>query len=101
MQPESLTQSSSSRPGKARLRRRLLVLLMAVVALLGSAAVILSGYVHSPLPPLDGTISVRGLSGPVSVTRDHPGVPTIDSANLRDLFFAQGYITAQGRHLHD
>src|SRR5205823_1798414 len=75
----------------------LLLLLIAVVALLGSAAVVLTAYLHSPLPPLDGTISVKGLSGPVSVTRDRHGVPTIDAANLRDLFFAQGYITAQDR----
>jgi penicillin G amidase len=97
MQAASLTQSSSFRPAKTRLRRTLLLVLIAVVALIGSAAVMLIGYIHSPLPPLDGTISVKGLSGPVSVTRDRHGVPTIDAANLRDLFFAQGYITAQDR----
>ena len=29
--------------------------------------------------------------------RDGHGVPTIDAANLDDLFFAQGYVTAQDR----
>src|SRR5262249_55863879 len=33
----------------------------------------------------------------VSVTRDSHGVPTIESATLNDLFFAQGYVTAQDR----
>jgi penicillin amidase len=33
----------------------------------------------------------------VTVTRDEHGVPTIDAASLDDLFFAQGYVTAQDR----
>ena len=53
--------------------------------------------VHSALPQLDGRLQVRGLSSAVTVTRDGHGVPTIDAATLDDLFFAQGYITAQDR----
>jgi len=67
------------------------------MAVLGVAAILLSSYAHSPLPPLDGTISVTGLSAPVSVTRDRQGVPTIEATTLRDLFFAQGYVTAADR----
>src|SRR2546423_2553377 len=52
---------------------------------------------RSALPELDGTVSAPGLSAPVSVTRDGHGVPTIEAANLDDLFFAQGYVTAQDR----
>ena len=52
---------------------------------------------RSALPELDGTVSAPGLSAPVSVTRDGHGVPTIEAANLADLFFAQGYVTAQDR----
>jgi penicillin amidase len=37
------------------------------------------------------------LQQKVVVTRDAHGVPTIDAASLRDLFFAQGYVTAQDR----
>ena len=40
---------------------------------------------------------VIGLSAPVTVTRDGHGVPTIEAASLDDLFFAQGYVTAQDR----
>src|SRR5580700_980914 len=40
---------------------------------------------------------VAGLMAPVTVTRDGHGVPTIEAANLEDLFFAQGYVTAQDR----
>ena len=49
------------------------------------------------LPQLDGQLQISGLSAPVTVTRDSHGVPTIEAANLEDLFFAQGYVTAQDR----
>jgi len=49
------------------------------------------------LPQLDGTLGVSGLGAPVTVTRDVHGVPTIVAATLEDLFFAQGYVTAQDR----
>jgi penicillin amidase len=59
------------------------------------------GYAYfiarSALPQLDGNILVKGLSAPVRVTRDGHGVPAIEAATLEDLFFAQGYVTAQDR----
>src|SRR5579872_3583255 len=57
------------------------------------------GYLvaRSALPQLDGQIQAKGLTGPVRVTRDAHGVPTIQAANFDDLFFAQGYVTAQDR----
>ena len=77
---------------------RIIVLLVAIVAL---AAVIAGWWLHSAtraaLPQLDGAISVAGLSAPVKVIRDTHGVPHIEAANLNDLFFAQGYVTAQDR----
>jgi penicillin amidase len=68
-----------------------------IVAILAGAV----GYAYllarSALPQLDGTAQVTGLSGPVTVTRDAHGVPTIEARTLEDLFFAQGYVTAQDR----
>src|SRR2546430_2387714 len=52
---------------------------------------------QAALPQLDGTLRVKGLSSPVKVTRDAHGVPAIEAATLQDLFFAQGYVTAQDR----
>ena len=52
---------------------------------------------HSALPQLDGSVSVPGISSKVRVVRDGQGVPTIEAATLEDLFFAQGYVTAQDR----
>ncbi len=51
----------------------------------------------SALPQLDGSSQVRGISGTVVITRDNHGVPTIQASNLDDLFFAQGYVTAEDR----
>jgi penicillin amidase len=52
---------------------------------------------HSSLAQLDGTIAEPGLTAPVSVVRDAHGVPHFNAASLQDLFFAQGYVTAQDR----
>ena len=46
---------------------------------------------------LDGNVPVAGLSAPVTITRDAQNVPLIHAANLDDLLFAQGYITASDR----
>src|SRR5579862_169015 len=71
----------------------LLALVVTVVAGLGYA-----WYVaHSALPQLDGRLPINGLSATVAVTRDTHGVPTIEAASLEDLFFAQGFVTAQDR----
>ena len=72
--------------------------LVLVIAILIAVA-LLSAYLvaRSALPQLDGSLQVQGLSAPVTVTRDQHGVPTIEAANPEDLFFAQGYVTAQDR----
>ena len=57
----------------------------------------LFGIARSPLPQVDGSVSVHGVSAKVRVVRDEHGVPTIEAATLDDLFFAQGYVTAQDR----
>jgi penicillin G amidase len=91
------TSISPSRPRRSR--KRLVALVLAsllFLAVLGTAAWLYS-MARSALPQLDGTLHVQGLSAPVTVSRDARGVPTIDAANLADLFFAQGYVTAQDR----
>src|ERR1039458_2119058 len=52
---------------------------------------------RSALPQVDGTVVAPGLSSKVRVVRDEQGVSTIEAARLEDLFFAQGYVTAQDR----
>lgn len=71
----------------------LVVFIVFVVAAVGL------GYLvaRSALPQLDGTLTAAGLSAQVSVIRDTHGVPTIEASTPEDLFFAQGFVTAQDR----
>jgi penicillin G amidase len=87
---------SAPRPGSHVVK----VLAVVVVLLLLAVAGVGGWFYHiaqSALPQLDEKIAVAGLSAPVTVTRDAHGVPTIEAANLEDLLFAQGYVTAQDR----
>ena len=93
----------SSTASSLEVRRRnpvLRILYYSVCALLVIVLVAVWGlywYARLPLPQLDGSVSVPGISSKVHVVRDEHGVPTIEAATLEDLFFAQGYVTAQDR----
>ena len=77
---------------------RIVLWSLLLLLLLFGGAVGYAYYVtHAALPQLDGQVQVAGLSRPVTVTRDSHGVPTIEASTLEDLFFAQGYVTAQDR----
>ena len=77
---------------------RVVLWLLLILAMLTAGAV---GYAYfvarAALPQLDGTIRVKGLSAAVKVTRDGHGVPAIEATTLEDLFFTQGFVTAQDR----
>jgi penicillin amidase len=77
---------------------RIFLWLLLIVVLLTAGVL---GYAYfiarSALPQLDGNLQVKGLSAAVKITRDTHGVPAIEAATLEDLFFAQGYVTAQDR----
>ena len=82
--------------------RKLVLRWIAVASALITLAVgAVAGYVYSiarhELPQVDGSIILTGLSGPVTVIRDKLGVPHIRAASFDDLFYAQGFVTAQDR----
>lgn len=52
---------------------------------------------QSALSTINGTLKLPGLQHPVTVLRDRWGVPHIYAQNEHDLFFAQGFVTAQDR----
>ncbi|MDE3162099.1 MAG: penicillin acylase family protein [Acidobacteriota bacterium] len=68
-------------------------LVLGVVA----AAFWLRSAARAALPQLDGKLQLHGLSAPVLVRRDAHGIPHIQAAAQADLFFTQGYVTAQDR----
>src|SRR5207244_866160 len=90
------TPVTDTRGRRGFVRLLAFVLIAILLAVLGGLAWFYS-MARSSLPQLDGSVKISGLSGRVSVSRDGHGIPTIDAANLEDLFFAQGYVTAQDR----
>src|SRR6266496_1875023 len=88
---------SSARVSRLRILhwQSLLGLALLVILLVGISWFL--SIARSALPQLDGALPVAGVSSPVSVIRDSHGVPTIEAATLDDLFFSQGYVTAQDR----
>ena len=48
-------------------------------------------------PQLDGTVSLRVLSAPVTIARDARGTPTLTARNRNDLAYALGFLHGQER----
>ncbi len=93
----TLAQISTPSSRRSRTARILLCIVLAIIVILAGAVAYGYYVAHSALPQLDGRLQIAGLSAPVTVTRDGHGVPTIEASTLDDVFFAQGYVTAQDR----
>jgi penicillin G amidase len=93
----SLAEIGTPAARRSPKKRFLLWFCVAVIVLLAGLAGYAFYVARAALPQLDGRMQINGLSAVVTVTRDSHGVPTIAAANLEDLFFAQGYVTAQDR----
>ncbi|MFI5368140.1 MAG: penicillin acylase family protein [Spirochaetia bacterium] len=66
-----------------------------LLVLVAGAAVLIT--IHASFPRTRGTLTVKGLNEPVEVLRDRSGVPHIRARTMHDLYFAQGFVTAQER----
>ncbi|MAG36527.1 MAG: peptidase S45, partial [Dehalococcoidia bacterium] len=68
-------------------------------ALLGAAAVVgLPWYwLRRSLPRHQGTVHLGGIDGEIEIVRDRWSIPHIFAGNTGDLFFGQGYASAQDR----
>ena len=86
--------SITTRDARANLWRVALVVLF-ILVLLGVA--LAAWFIRDPLPRLDGTVTVAGLSAPVSIRRDDRGIPHIEAQTLDDALFAEGFACAQDR----
>lgn len=84
-----------------RRRSRLWIVAIAVFGIVAIGAGVLFGggywYLSRSVPERDGTLHFSGLQSEVRVYWDDRGVPHIEASHLDDLFFAQGYVTAQDR----
>ena len=72
-----------------------LLVLLAVATLLGRHW--LRAATRDALPQISGTLRTPGLGAPVTVSRNAQGVPSLHASSLPDLYFAQGFTTAQDR----
>ncbi|HSE48106.1 MAG TPA: penicillin acylase family protein [Terriglobales bacterium] len=87
-----------TRPRSRRIAARITIaLLLVVLVAVAGAGGWFYATARAALPQLEGSIGLRGLSAPVTVARDSQGVPHIAAASPEDLFFAQGFVTAQDR----
>jgi len=76
------------------LRRGLLALVLLLLGVLAAGWITLA----RGRAQLDGTVAARGLSAPVTVTRDALGTATLQGDNRDDLDYALGYLHAQERY---
>jgi penicillin amidase len=98
--PQPITPSRKPFLRNRAARRFVLVaeVTLLLVVVVGLAITLsLRHALHASLPQLDGDIHIAGITAPVTITRDAHGVPSIQAANLDDLLFAQGFLTAQDR----
>ena len=79
------------RPRAAAVALALIVLVVAAVLFAGGL------LLYRPLPTLDGDYRLLGLDERGEVVRDAYGVPQVYARTTHDLFFLQGYVTAQDR----
>jgi penicillin G amidase len=95
------TTTVAAPPSRRTFLRRLFRIIFALALLLLIAGTLAFFWFYhaarSSMAQLDGSIALSGLKAPVAVLRDAHGVPHLTAANLEDLFFAQGYVTAQDR----
>lgn len=89
------TLASVLRSRAARLTLISVAIVVVVALVAGAVAAVV--VVRRPLPQTSGTLTVPGLTAPVTVTRDARGIPTITAETSDDLFLAQGYVAAQDR----
>jgi penicillin amidase len=88
------------------IKRKLISLVILLLLIIVGGGGWLYWHARASLPQLEGTIQVGWVDGTiqyagpsvnVDVLRDARGVPHLRASSLLDLFFAQGYVTAQDR----
>lgn len=89
--------SGGSQSWGGRLARGALVALTLIVCLVIVLVSATTFYIGQVLPQTSGSLSAASLQQRVYVARDAFGVPHITGQTAHDVFFAQGYVTAQDR----
>lgn len=82
---------------RRRAARAVVVLLLLAASTVGAGLWWVRGQLRASLPVLDGRVSIAGLHGAVTVTRDALGIPTIRATSREDVARATGFLHAQDR----
>jgi penicillin G amidase len=93
----TVAQASTPAARRSSFGSILLWLLFVVLAIVTGVLAYTDYVARTALPQLNGRLQLSGVAAPVTVIRDVHGVPTIEAVTLEDLFFAQGFVTAQDR----
>jgi penicillin amidase len=80
-----------------RLLKGLLIALLVIVMAAVAGAFWARHQLQRSLAQLEGSRQVTGLGAPVSIERDHLGIPSIRGANREDVARALGFLHAQDR----
>jgi penicillin G amidase len=80
-----------------KLRWALAALVLLVVVASGIAAALYYRMTRGALPQTTGRIAVAGIANDVDVLRDTGGTPHVLASTVEDVYFTQGYVTAQDR----
>ena len=91
-----MTGRIEARRSTRRRKAREAASFLAVLVVL-SLVVELLILVYRPLPTTDGEFRLLGLEQRAEIVRDSYGVPHVYAQNAHDLFYLQGYVTAQDR----
>ncbi|GED55550.1 penicillin acylase family protein [Brevibacillus borstelensis] len=91
------TPQAVKKRGWVRFRRFLSIVTITMVSMVILVSGALYIYTGLSLPTTEGELKLVGLKYPVSVYRDERGIPHIEARTERDLYMAQGYVTAQDR----
>lgn len=93
--PPAAPPDSEVPPKRRRWWKRILVSLLLVI--LGAAVAAVVIVPRQNMFQVNGEITINGLRKPITIVRDEKGMPYIHADNRRDLFFGQGFATAQDR----
>ncbi len=77
--------------------RKLVILAVVLFVVFGVITTMFGLLILRPLPTIDADERLLGLHERAEVLRDKFGVPHVFASDLHDVFFAQGFVTAQDR----
>jgi len=77
--------------------KKIKIILLIMIIIAASLYISFEVFFRQAVPSYTGILKIEGLSSTVEVRTDENGIPHIFADNEKDLFFAQGYITARER----